>query len=333
MLSVYNKLFTKILDSSIWLAPDPVRIVWITFLASMDEDGYVLFASALNVARRANVSVDDANQAISVLENPDEYSSDTDNEGRRIERIPGGWIVLNAEKYRRIATRLLYREKVASRVSEWREKNKKRKLVKSAKGANKATNVTLKGVTNTESNAIERQCNATSPACNTSVTPSDQIRSEDKQSKEKGSVDTDPKKKDPGVVDPLCATVDWIIFRWNEIEGVKHVDEDPPLETKKKIKTRIREHPKKAWWDEKFFSRVNASDFLRGKSNVGWSATLDWACGPKNMTKILTDSYLNTRQNGAHDKRGPSGGDAWLAERQAEREKQMIDITPTEERQ
>ena len=35
--TMYNKLFTKILDSSIWLAPDPVRLVWITLLAAMDE--------------------------------------------------------------------------------------------------------------------------------------------------------------------------------------------------------------------------------------------------------------------------------------------------------
>ena len=30
---MYNKLFTKILDSTVWLEPDTVRIVWITFLA------------------------------------------------------------------------------------------------------------------------------------------------------------------------------------------------------------------------------------------------------------------------------------------------------------
>ena len=40
---MYNKLFTKILDSSIWLAPDSARIVWLTFLAAMDEDGVVRF--------------------------------------------------------------------------------------------------------------------------------------------------------------------------------------------------------------------------------------------------------------------------------------------------
>ncbi len=105
-----------------------------------------------------------------------------------------------------------------------------------------------------------------------------------------------PKENDPGVNDPLCATVDWVMFRWNEIEGVKHINEDPPLETKKRIAARISEHPKKAWWDDKFFSRVGASEYLCGKSNVEWKATLDWACGPKNMTKILNDLYLTTQR-------------------------------------
>jgi hypothetical protein len=41
---MYNRLFTKILDSSIWLEADTTRIVWITMLASMDEDGFAPFS-------------------------------------------------------------------------------------------------------------------------------------------------------------------------------------------------------------------------------------------------------------------------------------------------
>ena len=42
---MYNKLFTKILDSSIWLESDGTRIVWMTLLAAMDQDGFAQFAS------------------------------------------------------------------------------------------------------------------------------------------------------------------------------------------------------------------------------------------------------------------------------------------------
>lgn len=103
--AMYNKLFTKILDSSIWTAPTPTRIVWLTFIAAMDEDGFVPFASVKNVAHRAIVSLEEAEAAIVCLESPDKDSSDPDNEGRRILRVDGGWIVLNSKKYRAIATR------------------------------------------------------------------------------------------------------------------------------------------------------------------------------------------------------------------------------------
>ena len=102
---MYNKLFGKIVRSSIWMAPDPHRIVWITLLATMDEDGFADFASAENLAHTARVSIEDAAAAIAAFESPDPHSGNPDNEGRRIERVPGGWLVLNAPIYRAIVTR------------------------------------------------------------------------------------------------------------------------------------------------------------------------------------------------------------------------------------
>jgi hypothetical protein len=47
---MYNKLFTKILDSSIWLENHATVRVWITLLASMDEQ----FKTTLTPARHQN---------------------------------------------------------------------------------------------------------------------------------------------------------------------------------------------------------------------------------------------------------------------------------------
>ena len=47
---MYNKLFTKILDSTIWLESDATRLVWITFIAIMDEDGFVALPGIGEVA-------------------------------------------------------------------------------------------------------------------------------------------------------------------------------------------------------------------------------------------------------------------------------------------
>ena len=119
---MYNKLFTKILDSSIWLAPDPHRLVWITLIAAMDEDGNAMFASAGNLAARARVTREQAEAAVLDFEGPDPDSGDPDNEGRRIERFPGGWHVLNAAKYRDLVTKAIIREQTRERTARYRAK-------------------------------------------------------------------------------------------------------------------------------------------------------------------------------------------------------------------
>lgn len=121
---MYNKIFTKILDSSIWLEPDHTRLVWLTLVAAMDEDGFAAFASIPNLAHRAIVPVESAEKAIATLEGPDPHSSDPDNDGRRIERVPGGWVILNAPKYRELVTRHVAREQGRERVRRHRERKR-----------------------------------------------------------------------------------------------------------------------------------------------------------------------------------------------------------------
>lgn len=99
---MYVKLFQKILDSSIWLEKDSTVRVWITLLASMDKEGFCAFASIENLARRARVKPCHTRSAIEILEAPDSRSANDDHEGRRIEKVQGGWVVLNAKKYREI---------------------------------------------------------------------------------------------------------------------------------------------------------------------------------------------------------------------------------------
>ena len=124
---MYNKLYTKILDSSIWLEPNPTRIVWITFLAAMDEDGFAQFSSVRNLANRAMVTPEEAEAAVATLEAPDAESASKDHEGRRIERVPGGWMILNAGLYRDIVTRTeklrLNRERVARHRAKKKDGN------------------------------------------------------------------------------------------------------------------------------------------------------------------------------------------------------------------
>jgi hypothetical protein len=121
---VYSELFHKILDSSIWLEDHATVRVWITLLASMDEHGMCQFASGANLARRANTTMEEAAAAVKVLEAPDPHSSDPDHEGRRIERTRGGWLVLNAPKYRAIVTRKESMRLAAERSQRYRDRKK-----------------------------------------------------------------------------------------------------------------------------------------------------------------------------------------------------------------
>ncbi|HEY1771457.1 MAG TPA: hypothetical protein VGG02_14495 [Chthoniobacterales bacterium] len=121
---MYNKLFTSILDSSIWLEEPATKVVWITLLATMDEDGFARFATPKNLANRAVLSLEETEAAVTILESPDANSTDTDHEGRRIERVPGGWMVLNARKYHAATTRAIARQKSRERVTRFRQKKR-----------------------------------------------------------------------------------------------------------------------------------------------------------------------------------------------------------------
>lgn len=99
----FVKLYHTILDSSIWLQPNPTRIVWITMLAMADANGVVI-ASIGGLAHRANVTRNECEEALLALHSPDPDSKSSEFEGRRVEKIEGGWLVLNHGKYREMRT-------------------------------------------------------------------------------------------------------------------------------------------------------------------------------------------------------------------------------------
>jgi hypothetical protein len=95
----FTKLFSSITSSSIWRAPNEVRLVWITMLAMADKDGEV-WASVGGLADLARVSRQECLSALHALLSPDEDSRTKEHDGRRLEEIDGGWRLLNYKKYR-----------------------------------------------------------------------------------------------------------------------------------------------------------------------------------------------------------------------------------------
>jgi len=119
----FTKMFSSLITSSIWSEDDKTRIMWITILAVTDADGFCN-AALPGLSAVARMSLSDAEKCIKKLESPDEHSRSMEMEGRRIERVDGGWFVINYAKYRdkaRIETR---REYLRNKQRERRENHK-----------------------------------------------------------------------------------------------------------------------------------------------------------------------------------------------------------------
>ena len=95
----YVKLDCNILDSTLWVENSDTRVVFITMLAMSDQEGICL-STAPGIARRSNISIANVRKALSTLEAPDEDSRSINDNGRRIERIDGGYRIINYLSYR-----------------------------------------------------------------------------------------------------------------------------------------------------------------------------------------------------------------------------------------
>jgi hypothetical protein len=121
----YVKLFGSILTSTIWRESPQTRVLWITMLALADRDG-VVEASVPGLADLARLSVEDCRRALEVLEGPDPDSRTQIRDGRRIQRVQGGWQVVNYEAYRDRQTAEDVREKARLRQQRKRQRDASR---------------------------------------------------------------------------------------------------------------------------------------------------------------------------------------------------------------
>ncbi len=113
----FVKLDCGIIHSSLWAEDSDTKICWITLLLLADATGFVR-AAASAIAREAGIPADVARRALDLFLSPDDESRTPDNEGKRVERVEGGYRVLNYEKYReRDYTN-------AERQKRWRETQK-----------------------------------------------------------------------------------------------------------------------------------------------------------------------------------------------------------------
>jgi hypothetical protein len=123
---MYNKLFSSILNSSIWSEDSDTCKVWITLLAMADKHGNV-YASPLGVARIAALSVEIVNEALKKFMGPDPLSMDIarGGDGARIKPLDqGGWQLVNFGYYDAIGKAIERQVSNAEAAQRYRDKNK-----------------------------------------------------------------------------------------------------------------------------------------------------------------------------------------------------------------
>ena len=118
-MTSYVKIYgNQLLRSTVWVNTNKeTKLVWITLLAIADKHGMAL-ASIPGLAKEAGVSIEECEGALDVLRSPDAYSRTKKYEGRRLEDIDGGFLLLNYKKYRELRTEAQVNE--AERKAAWR---------------------------------------------------------------------------------------------------------------------------------------------------------------------------------------------------------------------
>jgi hypothetical protein len=119
----YTKLFSSIIASSIWREDLPTKVVWITMLALKDEQ-HMVKGSVGGLAHLAGVTKEQCERAIRKFELPDPDSSNPGHQGRKVEPMVGGWLVLNGEFYRKQMSVEDRREYQRVKQAKYRQKKK-----------------------------------------------------------------------------------------------------------------------------------------------------------------------------------------------------------------
>lgn len=94
-------------------------------LALKDQNG-VVESSVPGLADLARVSLEDLVAALEKLKKPDQYSRTKEFEGRRIEEVDGGWLILNHQKYRAKMNQDERREYLRVKQQEHRDRQKRK---------------------------------------------------------------------------------------------------------------------------------------------------------------------------------------------------------------
>lgn len=136
-MSGYTKVFATILDSTVWGLSKEARLLWITMLVKKNRE-QIVEASVPGLANAARLTLDETERSLVELAAPDKYSRTKEHDGRRIREVPGGWLILNGEKYRDMLSLEERREYKRKKQQEYRDKQAALKRIRAQNDSREA---------------------------------------------------------------------------------------------------------------------------------------------------------------------------------------------------
>ncbi len=94
----YTKLWSNILESTIWHEDRDLILLWIVLLAKKQKD-HVVRVPIPELADKSKLTIERCEECLEKLASPDKYSRTKDFEGRRIRVVDDGILILNGAKY------------------------------------------------------------------------------------------------------------------------------------------------------------------------------------------------------------------------------------------
>ena len=121
---MFGKIFSQIFDSSIACNPD-LRHFFMDMIVLADADGDVDMTPE-SIAARTRIPLEQVNEHLACLCNPDPRSRTPDKDGRRLELLDDhrdwGWHIINYPKFREIASNEQRKASQRERVNRFRAK-------------------------------------------------------------------------------------------------------------------------------------------------------------------------------------------------------------------
>ena len=271
----YTKLFQDIVTSTIWVECNDCRVLWITILALKDETN-VCRATVPALAKMCNITIQECEDYLVKFQEPDEYSRSREFEGRRIERVDGGWLVLNGQKYRDMMRGEERRDYVREQVRKHRQRAKQNTIDYSNQSNQ------CKPIAEAEAQAEEDLivCGVPHTRHSRSASPPDP------------APDSPKTPKIPKIPDcPYSAIVDLYHERLPTLPRIVALNDI----RKRHLKARWRDDPDLDSWRQ-FFDYVGTSKFLMGRAapqpnRPPFVADIDFLMNDSNQLKIAEGKF------------------------------------------